>query len=95
MSDQAKKLDPREFVTRAIQRLRTDKSKGVHVVFSGLNKAWDEYYPETPAREGITALTAAGHFITRPCKKGVMIYLPGDAPTQGTALDTILGAAKK
>lgn len=86
-----KRLDPREFVTRAIRRFRTEKSKGIHVVYSGLNSAWKAHYGTDP-KEGITALVAKGHFTTHPCKGGAMVYFADEAPPAGKkALDTILG----
>ncbi|HOM97419.1 MAG TPA: hypothetical protein PLY41_03870 [Acetomicrobium sp.] len=64
----------------AILKLRdTSKSKGIHSVFSGFNQAFREYFNEDPIT--ITQdLASKGKIEVRPVKKGIMIYLPGEAP---------------
>ncbi len=71
-----------EFVKKAIERLRDlSKSKGIHTVFSGFNKAFKEYYNENPIP--ITQeLAEKGLIDLRPVKGGVMIYLSGEGPTK-------------
>ena len=54
-------------------------SRGIHSVFSGFNQAFREYFGEDPIK--ITQeLASRGKIELRPVKRGVMIYLPGEAP---------------
>ncbi len=68
-----------EFVLKAIRNLRTDKSKGIHVVYSGFNKAFKEYYGED-SRDTVDKLINKGIIEKRPVKGGIMIYIKGEAP---------------
>jgi len=87
----AAKLSHEQFLTVAIEKLRTEKSKGVHAVYSGLNAAWREYF-QTEPKTDIQALVKAGKFHSHPCKGGVMVYKASEAPPAGLkALKTILG----
>ncbi len=69
-----------EFVVLAVQRLRTGSFKGIHSVFSGFNEAFKIYYKEGNPIDATEQLAAAGKIVLRPTKRGVMIYLPGEAP---------------
>ena len=75
-----RRLSYEEFVTKAILNLRdTSKSKGIHTVFSGFNKAFREYFNCDPIP--ITQdLVKKGIIDLKPVRGGVMIYLPGDGP---------------
>ena len=92
------------FVKRAILALRdTNKSKGIHVVFSGFNGALRKQYgwDKAQAIEAMNTLAESGQIVLIPRKFGPMIYLPADAPTGSSAasqekqaqttLDKILG----
>lgn len=76
------------FVKQSILALRDlEKSKGVHVVFSGFNGAlrleygWDK----AQAIEAMNALAETGQIVLIPRKFGPMIYLPADAPSGSSA----------
>ena len=43
-----KKYTYLEYTHRAIKNLRTDKSKGIHVVYSGFNDSFRLYFEEEP-----------------------------------------------
>lgn len=83
----AKKLSHEEFTLRAIKALRTDKSKGIHTVYSGFNSAFTEYFGTSPV-EATKALQESGKLDLIPRKGGVMIYLPGEAPQGGATNNT-------
>lgn len=92
-----KTLDPMDFITRAVTKLRSPKSKGIHVVISGFSKAWETHYGAPAYKDGkyhpaIQKLIEANKVVFNPCRKGAMLYLAGDAPAvRPSALDTILG----
>jgi len=84
------KLTKEEFVVRAIRRLRTPggRSKGIHSVFSGFNKAFRAYYNEDPV-QAVQALARAGKVYFRFCKGGAMLYIPGEQPRQRMPQDIV------
>ena len=53
--------------------------KGIHSVFSGFNSAFKEYFG-TEAKDATTELQESGDIIVIPAQRGVMLYLPSDAP---------------
>ena len=69
-----------DFVLRAIEKLRTEKSKGIHVVFSGFNGAFRQYYPDLDPRKECEKLAKDKVIMIVPCKGGARIYLASDAP---------------
>ncbi len=87
-----KQVSLEEFVRRAIVKLRTDESKGIHTVYSGLASAAREYFGKPKNADydkdwfwtNLDALVAAGKFETIVRKGGKMVYLKGEAP-KGTA----------
>lgn len=68
-----------EFVLRAIETLRGEKSKGIHSVYSGFNQAFREYFGEDPVPV-TTALAKEGKITSRLVRGGVMLYKPEEAP---------------
>jgi len=96
MDKEDKKLNHEEFFKVAILKLRdVSKSRGIHTVFSGFNDAFRKYFAEDPIKV-TQELARSGKIEVRPVRKGVMIYLPGDAPMArgevgDKALCTILG----
>lgn len=80
MDKEKGKLSYEDFFKMAILKLRdTSKSRGIHSVFSGFNEAFREYFGEDPVK--ITQeLASNGKIVIRPVKRGVMIYLSGEAP---------------
>lgn len=84
------KLTEEEFVKKAIKKLRDPKkSKGIHSVYTGFNKAFKEYF-ETDPVEATTKLAEEGVIETRFVKGGAMLYFPGDAPEMKDPLEQIL-----
>lgn len=77
------RLSPLEFVSLAITRLRTGNYKGIHTVYSGFNEAFKKYFDGADPVETTNKLSDEGAIQLRPVKRGVMLYLPGEAP--GTA----------
>lgn len=75
-----KRLSHDEFVTLAIQKLRTGAYKGVHSVFSGFNEAFKIYYQGENPVEVTNKMAEEGRIVVRPTKGGVVLYLPQEAP---------------
>jgi len=78
-----KKLSYEEFVLKAIDALHTEKSKGIHSVYSGHNNAFRKYFDGDDPVAVVKGLEAKGTIKVRPCKGGVMIYKPADFPQTG------------
>jgi len=75
-----KRFNYEEFFKMAILKLRDiSKSRGIHSVFSGFNQAFREYFGEDPIK-ATQELASNGKIEVRPVKRGVMIYLLGEAP---------------
>lgn len=84
--DSTKRLTYEEFVRTAILRLRDlSKSRGIHVVYSGFNSAFREYFGQDPIKL-VRDLARQGKVEIVPRKGGVMIYLPGEAPKSASTL---------
>jgi len=75
-----KKLSHEEFVSLAVQKLRTDRFKGIHSVYSGFNEAFKLYFEGENPVDVTIKIAADGKITIRPVKRGVMLYLPGEAP---------------
>ncbi len=86
--DQGEKLSQAEFVKRAIVKLRKDPYKGIHSVYSGFNQAFRDYFEDDPIK-WTNQLASDGEIETRPSRGGVMLYLPGEAPTRSTSKDVL------
>ena len=82
------KLSPAEFVKKAIVTLRKEPYKGIHSVYSGFNEAFRAYFNEDPIK-WTTQLGAEGVIETRPARGGVMLYIPGEAPTRSSSKDVL------
>ncbi len=74
------KISQEAFVKLAIVKLRTGNFKGIHSVFSGFNEAFKRYYGDADPIETTNALSENGKIALRPVKRGVMLYLPEEAP---------------
>lgn len=84
--DEERKLTHEDFIKMAILKLRDpSRSRGIHSVFSGFNDAFREYFGEDPINV-TQQLASEGKIAIRPAKRGVMIYLPDDAPISRQAL---------
>lgn len=91
MNPKKKQITHEEFVVAAIRKLRTDRSRGIHTVYSGFNQAFRAYFgPEANPVIATKALAEAGKIEVRACRGGAMIYLPGEAPV----LDPAAAAAR-
>jgi hypothetical protein len=76
-----KPLTPEAFILRFIETFRdSERSRGVHSVFSGFNAAFREYFPGLDPVEVTTELAEAGKLEMRFVKRGAMLYKPGEAP---------------
>lgn len=73
------KLSIQDFVLKAIEAGRTEKSKGIHVVYSGFNAAYKSYFG-TDSRAATAKLETAGVIAVRGCRGGVMLYKAGEEP---------------
>ena len=75
------RLSHLDFVTKAIKASQSDKSKGIHSVYSGFNTAFRNYYgKDYDPVETVNKLVTDGKLVTHFVRGGVMIYLPQDAP---------------
>ncbi len=83
----APSADPEAFTLAAILAGRTDRSKGIHVVFSGFNAAFRKTFPGQDPRDVTKRMAAAGRIVLRPCRGGAMLYLPEDAPAKSDGGD--------
>ena len=84
------RLSNEEFAKRAILRLRdVSKSRGIHSVFSGFNQAFRIYFGEDPVA-AMKELEEIGVIEIRPVRRGVMLYLKGEAPAPRVQGDKIL-----
>jgi hypothetical protein len=73
------KLTPEEFILRAISALKTEKSKGIHTVYSGLNRAFSEYFGEkADVIQTTVNMRKEGKIAVFPTKGGVRLYLRRD-----------------
>ncbi len=86
--DQEERLSQAEFVKKAIVTLRKNPYKGIHLVYSGFNEAFRSYFNEDPIKWTIQ-LATEGVIETRPARRGVMLYLPGEAPERSTGKDVL------
>lgn len=86
--DQEQKLTPAEFVKKAIVTLRKEPYKGIHSVYSGFNEAFRAYFNEDPVKWTLK-LADEGAIDARPVRGGVMLYLPGEAPTRSTGKEVL------
>lgn len=86
--DQEERLSQAEFVKKAIVTLRKSPYKGIHSVYSGFNEAFRSYFNEDPIK-WTNQLATEGVIETRPARRGVMLYLPGEAPARNTGKDVL------
>jgi hypothetical protein len=75
------KLSVEEFVYLAIKSLRLGEFKGIHSVYSGFNEAFKKYFAQDPV-QATNKLAEEKKIEIRPIKGGVLLYLPGEAPSQ-------------
>jgi len=75
------KLSVEEFVILAIRSLRMGDFKGIHSVYSGFNEAFKKYFGQDPV-QATNKLAEEKKIEIRPIKGGVLLYLPGEAPSQ-------------
>jgi len=80
-------LTEEQFVLQAIETLRKGAYRGIHCRYSGFNEAFRKHFGTDPVT-ATTKLAKAGKIVTRPCRGGIMIYKPDEAPVavdSGTA----------
>jgi hypothetical protein len=86
--NQEARLTQAEFVKKAIVSLRKDPYKGIHSVYSGFNEAFRAYFDDDPIK-WTNQLAEEGVIEVRPARRGVMLYLPGEAPARSTGKDVL------
>jgi hypothetical protein len=86
--NQQERVSESDFVKRAIKSLRKDPFKGIHSVYSGFNEAFREYFNDDPIK-WTTQLASEGIIETQPVRRGVMLYLPGEAPERSGGKNTL------
>ncbi len=69
----SRRINKKQFVLNAIHELRKPGYLGMHVVYSGFNEAFREYYEEDPIAE-VDKLVIQGIVVKQPVKGGVMLY---------------------
>lgn len=73
------RLTPEAFVLQAIANLKTERYKGVHVVRSGFNQAFRDYFGnEADPIETTTQMRKEGKIAIFLAKGGASLYLPED-----------------
>ena len=88
MSKDIEQMTHLAFFEKAIKTLRGSKDKGIHSVYSGFNDAFRQYFNSDPVA-ATKQLTADKKLEIRPVRGGVMLYLPGEAPVNDTAQQTL------
>jgi len=79
MTISEERLTPEEFVLRAIRNLKTEKYKGVHVVHSGFNRAFRDYFGDEADPIGTTTqMRKDGKIAVFLTKGGASLYLRED-----------------
>lgn len=73
----------KDFVLKAIEKLRKPPYKGIHCIYSGLNEAIKQYYGEE-ARPVLDKLVQQGVIETQYARGGVMVYKKGEAPVRNS-----------
>ena len=84
------RLSYAEFTQLAILKLRQEGYDGIHVVYSGFNEAFREYFPGVDPKETLKKLADEGVIHLRPAKGGAVIGLPDNKKPA----DSQSGAAK-
>lgn len=83
------KLPKKEFIAAAIVGLRKPGHTGIHVVFSGFNDAFRQYYGEDP-RPTTQFLFQEGFISIVMAKGGPMINLAKDRPNPPEVHEALL-----
>ena len=86
--NEGQKLNPADFVKKAIVSLRKEPYKGIHSVYSGFNEAFRAYFNEDPVK-WTNQLATEGVLEIRPARGGIMLYLPGEAPPRSTGKEVL------
>jgi len=89
-------LSEGRFVVRAIKLLRTGKQKGLHAA-GGFTDAFRQYYgmaKDADILPGLQRLEKRGTIAIRPNSKGVILYLPSEAPKAKLTGELVLKTMK-
>lgn len=89
MKEKEKKLTVEEFVLRAIESLRKGDRETIHTVYSGMNQAFREYFPDKDPVAEVDALVKAGKISFRLARGGAVIGKPGVVINIAGAKDTL------
>lgn len=79
------KLSHEEFVRNSVVSLRKEGFKGIHLVYPGVNEAFQKYFNDDNPIEAANRLANGGKIVIRPVKGGLISYMPEDAPGSGSA----------
>lgn len=74
------KLSVQDFITKAIAAGKDGKHKGIHVVYSGFNAAFRQYFDNADPRAAVDGLVERGVLASRGARGGAIIYMAADAP---------------
>lgn len=87
-----RKMSPDAFVKQGIEKLRQGKDQGIHVVYSGFNQAFRQYFNGEDPRPHLDRLAAEGVITVRPARGGATIALGDGKPhiSSSAVLDKIL-----
>lgn len=75
-----KLLSKEDFVFAALEKLRKPGYAGIHVVFSGFNEAFREYFKGADPIAFVDGLVEKGVLEKRPARGGVIIKLAEKKP---------------
>jgi hypothetical protein len=78
--EKEEKLTPGEFFIQAIKNLRQPPHLGIHMVWSGFNLAFREYFPDLDPVKTAKELARQGKIVLQVMKGGARIYLPNEVP---------------
>jgi hypothetical protein len=79
LNGKSRKLSREDFIVQGILNLRKEPYKGIHVVYSGFNKAFMDYFGES-SKEYIDVLVEEGLLVKFLARGGVIIGLAVDFP---------------
>lgn len=86
------KIGPEEFVMRAIVALKDPKYHGLHVVYSGFNRAFRHYFKDEgfDPRVVVDQMVEQGKIEKAIARGGAKIYALGEGPKKRSTLPEVL-----
>ena len=90
-------ISPKQFILYGMKKCheRDPKRKGVHVVWTGLYKAYRKYYEDRgmkvpDPRVTVDELCTEGAIVKTLCDGGILIWFPQDAPKGETVVKDLM-----